>query len=235
MAKHRDDVQFGPLGVAYYRCAFKLQLLRGARLSKIASAPNLVTTTLHQFPVPTLTPQPVVNGFEMDAMTQPVPVVEKPNASVAVAVAAVPGQTLEARCSPDVSLPREVLFHAAYGCTRLSSQFCEFSASRGLCIPYGSWSGMRGDPRLIALVKEFGLEKSAAARPGQTLLPGQTPLAIATVPAYYNYSIHEYDGMEDVIPEFPWETLARALLSGRTDDTTLLVVKSGKLALPYDS
>ena len=49
---------------------------------------------------------------------------------------------------------------------------------------------------------------------------------------YIDWYVREYDGLEWIEYEFPWETLARALLRNDEEDPVLKAVRSGVLKVP---
>jgi hypothetical protein len=118
----------------------------------------------------------------------------------------------------------EVLLNKCYGGFCFSDAFLVFTRSRGLI--YEKYidhnDSMRSDPILVSLVKTFGLVEAAGAC---------CHIVIESVPRLYTWRIDAYDGVEELVTEFPWKRLALALLH-KQDDDVLHAVRSGALVLP---
>lgn len=87
-------------------------------------------------------------------------------------------------------------------------------------------SALRSTPRLIKLVMEFGLDKASGSG---------SKLEIYEVPDFYEYTVKEYDGIESVTIQFPWEQLARAYIENNMEDPVRKAVTEQRLLLPKKS
>ena len=83
----------------------------------------------------------------------------------------------------------------------------------------------RDNPHVVDAAVKFGLGKAS----GQ-----YCNLVVETIPAYMNYKIEEYDGLEHIVLEFPWKQFARALYYEDETEPILIAVRSGEVALPYE-
>ena len=81
---------------------------------------------------------------------------------------------------------------------------------------------VRTDAVLIAHIRAFQQTKAAE----------YCTLKVATIPAFWTWSIGDYDSMEHVVRSFPWEGLCRALLAHAEEDPLVEHVRLGTLALP---
>lgn len=121
----------------------------------------------------------------------------------------------------------EVLINSCFGGFGLSKGFLDFAQSRSFTYDNCCYSHhdneLRSDPLLISLIKEYGLAQTSdsCAR-----------ITIQSVPKYYNWTITEYDGNEELVVTFPWESLARALLELNEKDPVLMALRNGELRLP---
>ena len=81
----------------------------------------------------------------------------------------------------------------------------------------------RDDPRVVKAAIDFGLDKAAHEN---------TRITVKEIPAYYTYTIQEYDGIEWIEPEFPWKHYAIALHMNKQDDPLLMAVQRGDVVVP---
>lgn len=126
----------------------------------------------------------------------------------------------------------EVLINCCYGGFGFNDEFVAFLEKRGL---FGTEkldkNGLflaiealgRTNTDLIAAVKEFGIDRVSGR---------YSKIQIRVVPAFYNWHIDEYDGLEGVEYDLPWETIARASLAGDTSHPLLAAIANGELVLP---
>jgi hypothetical protein len=126
----------------------------------------------------------------------------------------------------------EVVFNTCYGGFSLTEECIEYLKANEYPYDEKFWDisngskNARSDKTFIKLLKDFGLE-NAGKKP-------YSSLKIALVPAHYKWHITEYDGLEGVVGEFPWEDLARALLEG--ENTPLInSIKNGEIVIPKKS
>jgi hypothetical protein len=116
-----------------------------------------------------------------------------------------------------------VLHNICYGGFGFSDEFEAYLKSVNYDIENRWGLKFRSDPTLIAHVEAFGIERAAGK---------YAKLSIAIVPEFYTFYWNEYDGIEGVICEFPWEQLARALLNNDESDPVLKAVRDETLVLP---
>ena len=128
-----------------------------------------------------------------------------------------------------VEHPRRVLFNTVYGGIGLSDDFCDH-ATKTLGYVVDSFSlnytlkgaKLRMNEEFIEAILAYGLEK--ASRRGCSL-------AIATIPPYHSWTLHDMDGSESVELMFPWKELALAQWRGESSNTLLVALAAGKLKL----
>ena len=116
-----------------------------------------------------------------------------------------------------------VLHNVCYGGFGFSDEFKAYLKSVNYDIENRRGLKFRSDPTLIAHVEAFGIERAAGK---------YAKLSIATVPDFHTVRWAEYDGIESVICEFPWERVARALLNNDESDPILKAVRDGRLVMP---
>jgi hypothetical protein len=113
-----------------------------------------------------------------------------------------------------------VLHNVCYGGFGFSDEFEAYLKSVNYDIENRWGRKFRSDPTLIAHVEAFGIERAAGE---------YAKLSIAIIPEFHTWYINEYDGIESVICEFPWEQLARALLNNDESDVVLKAVRDGRI------
>ena len=119
----------------------------------------------------------------------------------------------------------EILISEAYGGFGFSDGFLEVLES---ILPnydpsYDFQEGLRDDPIVIAAAKKFGLKEASG---------NYCDLTVKTIPAYHTYIIHEYDGLESVKIEFPWQEFALALYLKKDTHPLLMAVQRGDIVVP---
>jgi hypothetical protein len=124
-----------------------------------------------------------------------------------------PDDALDEFCNAE----RRVVSYTDFGGAQPSKEFQAFARARGFkhFSDYGFLPAKRDDTTFAILLEEFGVTKA------------DPKLCVATILAWRDWQIHEYDGLEHVETQFPWERLARCLLAKDEDD--LLV----RITVPY--
>lgn len=102
-----------------------------------------------------------------------------------------------------------------------------YSASYG-----GAFDGDRHNPSLIESVENGNTE--LVRRTKSQVRPPPMNLGVETVPPYYDYYIHEYDGLETVIICYPYRKLAWSLYNNNDKYGLIQAIKDGKLRPPND-
>lgn len=123
------------------------------------------------------------------------------------------------------SKPTEILYNTCHGGFQFSVGFAKFVNEKlGSTIDESGWvfdeDKVRCDPKIIALAKEFGLDKISA---------DGSDLRIEVVPPYCKWSIREYDGLESIMWDLPWKQLAQAFINDDEDDMVLKAAMAGKI------
>lgn len=116
--------------------------------------------------------------------------------------------------------PYERLILVSYGDFGFSDAFYAEITKRGIK-PKRNLS--RSKPSVVKAAMEFGLKEASGK---------YADLRVETIPAYMNYKIHEYDGAEDIMLEFPWKEFALALYNKNDSEPILVAVRSGEVKLP---
>lgn len=96
----------------------------------------------------------------------------------------------------------EVVYNDCFGGFGFSNSFIEFAKSKDLKLD--SYIE-RDNPKLISLLKEFGLDNASASF---------AELRIGLVPSKYDFGISEYDGMETIVLKATEEGLEHAYNEG---------------------
>lgn len=119
------------------------------------------------------------------------------------------------------SCERLILVNCKYGHFGFSNAFYAEMERRSGVKPKRMLS--RSDPSVVNAAIEFGLREASG---------DYAKLGVFKVPAYMNYRIYEYDGMEDIVLEFPWKEFALASYNKNDSEPILVAVRSGEVKLP---
>eukprot|EP00301_Raphidiophrys_heterophryoidea_P014477 c2279_g1_i1.p1 GENE.c2279_g1_i1~~c2279_g1_i1.p1 ORF type:complete len:215 (-),score=27.40 c2279_g1_i1:147-710(-) len=157
-------------------------------------------------------------------------------------------------------MAKRILINRCYGGFGFSEQFIKFVAEREPTIGSLVYKNrvfnidVRTNPILISLFEEFqrAHQVPVLVTPKEHDLYSSAPndetsgrgangyyasIWINEIPqeyALYDCAVQEYDGMEWLELEFPWESIAVALLEKNDNDPMLKALRSGQLQLPYE-
>lgn len=120
----------------------------------------------------------------------------------------------------------EVIYNSCYGGFSFSEDFVKFVNERsGIEIDEYIYNrddrDIRSDPEIIALVREFGLEKAAGRA---------AKLVIQKIPPFYAWKITEYDGLEHIKIRPAWKQLATAFMHDDRNNVLMKAALEGTLA-----